>query len=127
MKRKFKVMVNGETFLVEVEEVEGGGPSPPALKARAVKPPVAVKDRVEPVTRTDQEGCMLAPLPGVVSEVRVTKGDLVEKGAIIMVLEAMKMENEIYAHSDGKVGEVFVEVGQQVGRGDRLLLISSQV
>jgi biotin carboxyl carrier protein len=41
-----------------------------------------------------------------------------------MVLEAMKMENEIYAPADGVVEETFVEVGQQVGRGDRLLLIS---
>lgn len=104
MKRKFKVTVDGETFLVEVEEVEGEGPSPPALKNRA-----------------------MAPLPGVVSEVRVTKGSQVEKGAILLVLEAMKMENEIYAPVDGVVEEVFVEVGKQVGWGDRLLLISLQV
>lgn len=127
MKRKFRVTVDGETFLVEVEEVEGGGPSPPLLKNRATKPPVAVKDQAKPIIGTDQEGYVLAPLPGVVSEVRVTKGSQVEKGAILLVLEAMKMENEIYAPADGVVEEVFVEVGQQVGRGDRLLLISLQV
>ena len=127
MKRKFRVTVDGETFLVEVEEVEGGGPSPPALKNRATRPPVAVKDQAKPIIGTDQEGYVLAPLPGVVSEVRVTKGSQVEKGAILLVLEAMKMENEIYAPADGVVEEVFVEVGQQVGRGDRLLLISLQV
>ena len=124
MKRKFKVTVDGETFLVEVEEVEGGGPSPPLLKNRATKPPVAVKDQAKPIIGTDQEGYVLAPLPGVVSEVRVTKGSQVEKGAILLVLEAMKMENEIYAPADGVVEVVFVEVGKQVGRGDRLLLIS---
>ena len=127
MKRKFRVTVDGETFLVEVEEVEGGGPSPPTLKNRATKPPVAVKDQAKPIIGTDQEGYVLAPLPGVVSEVRVTKGSQVEKGAILLVLEAMKMENEIYAPADGVVEEVFVEVGKQVGRGDRLLLISLQV
>jgi biotin carboxyl carrier protein len=124
MKRKFKVTVDGETFLVEVEEVEGGGESPLALKNRATKPPVAVKDQAKLIIGTDQEGYVLAPLPGVVSEVRVTKGSQVEKGAILLVLEAMKMENEIYAPADGVVEEVFVEAGRQVGRGDRLLLIS---
>jgi len=123
MKRKFKVTVDGETFLVEVEEVEGGGSRPPALKTQA-KPTVAVKDQAKPNVRTDQEGYVLAPLPGVVSEVRATKGSWVEKGAILLVLEAMKMENEIYAPTDSVVQEIFVEVGQQVGRGDRLLLIS---
>jgi biotin carboxyl carrier protein len=127
MKRKFKVTVDGETFLVEVEEVERGGPSPPALKNRATRFPVAVKDQAKPIIGSDQGGYVLAPLPGVVSEVRVTKGSQVEKGAILLVLEAMKMENEIYAPADGVVEEVFVEVGKQVGRGDRLLLISLQV
>ncbi len=123
MKRKFKVTVDGETFLVEVEEVEGGGESPPALKKQVIKPPVAIKDQSKLVVRTDQEGYVLAPLPGVVSDVRVKKGSRVVKGAILLVLEAMKMENEIYAPADGVVKEVFVEVGQQVGRGNRLLLI----
>jgi biotin carboxyl carrier protein len=127
MKRKFKVTVDGETFLVEVEEVEGGGPSPPALMIQAAKPPVAVKDQTKSIIGSDQEGCVLAPLPGVVSEVRVTKGSQVEKGAILLVLEAMKMENEIYAPADSVVEEIFVEVGKQVGRGDRLLLISFQI
>ena len=124
MKRKFKVTVDGEAFLVEVEEVEEEGPSPTALKTRATKSPVAVKDHAKPIIGSEQEGYVLAPLPGVVSEVRVTKGSQVEKGVILLVLEAMKMENEIYAPADGVVEEVFVEVGQQVGRGDRLLLIS---
>jgi biotin carboxyl carrier protein len=127
MKRKFKVTVDGETFLVEVEEVEEGGPSPPSLKIQATMPPVAIKEQAKPIIGTDQEGYVLAPLPGVVSEVRVTKGSQVEKGAILLVLEAMKMENEIYAPADGVVEKIFVEVGRQVGRGDRLLLISLQV
>ena len=123
MKRKFKVTVEGETFLVEVEEIAGGGPSPSPMRTRVAEPPLAVKDRARPVIGTEQ-GYVLAPLPGVVSELGVTKGSQVEKGAILLVLEAMKMENEIYSPADGVVDEVFVEAGQQVGRGDRLLLIS---
>ena len=123
MKRKFKVTVEGETFLVEVEEIGRGGPSPSPMRTQVAEPPVAVKDRARPIIGTEQ-GYVLAPLPGVVSEVGVTKGSQVEKGAILLVLEAMKMENEIYSPADGVVDEVFVEAGQQVGRGDRLLLIS---
>jgi len=66
----------------------------------------------------------LAPLPGVVSEVRVAVGDRVDPGSVVLVLEAMKMENEVYAPAGGVVEEVYVEPGRQVGRGDRLVLIS---
>jgi len=122
MKRKFKVTVGGEIFLVEVEEVGGERHSLPNKAAQAVKP--SVREQAFPSTGTMQGGTIKAPLPGVVSDVMVNKGDRVEKGAVLMVLEAMKMENEIYAPADGVVEEIFVEVGQQVGRGDRLALIS---
>lgn len=124
MRRKFKVTVNGETFLVEIEEVEGEGLTPLASNTQVTKPLGFIKDQAKPINRKDQDGYVIAPLPGVISEVRVTKGSQVEKGAVLMVLEAMKMENEIYATVDGVVEAVLAEVGQQVGRGDRLLLIS---
>lgn len=126
MKRKFKVTVDGETFLVEVEEVEGGGPSPPALKSRATKSPVAVKDQAKPIIGSDQGGYVLAPLPGVVSEVRVTKGSQVEKGAILLVLEAMKMENEIATPGPGVVKAVHVKEGQAVEKGAPLVEVVEQ-
>ena len=123
MKRKFKVTVGGEIFLVEVEEVVGERHSLPNKAAQAVRPSVR-EQQAFPSTGAMQGGTIKAPLPGVVSDVRVNKGSRVEKGAVLMVLEAMKMENEIYAPADGVVEEIFVEVGQQVGRGDRLALIS---
>ena len=124
MKRKFRVTVDGETFLVEVEEVAEGGP---ALRTEIPRPQgldKTVPTRVEPAAGTMEGGVVTAPLPGVVSEIRVVEGDRVEAGSVLLVLEAMKMENEIYAPVDGVVGKVYVEVGQQIGRGDRLVLVS---
>jgi biotin carboxyl carrier protein len=124
MKRKFKVTVDGETFLVEVEEVAEGGPAPRTEVARPQGFNRTVPTRVEPAAGAMKGGIVIAPLPGVVSELRVAEGERVEAGSVLLVLEAMKMENEIYAPVDGVVGEVYVKVGQQVGRGDRLVLVS---
>ena len=119
MRRKFKVVVDGETFMVEIEEIggesEGEGPSTGRPMAR------------RPVERGGQvanEGVITAPLPGVISDVRVKVGDRVEAGAVLLVMEAMKMDNEIYAPIGGVVKEIYVGAGQQVNRGDRLIHVS---
>ena len=127
MKRRFRVTVDGEAFIVEVEEIEATSraEAPPASERAVAVTPRRV-ERVERV-RAEQavgEGVVTAPMPGVVSQVKVGVGDPVEAGAPLLVLEAMKMENEIYAPVGGVVGEVYVEAGQRVGRGDRLILIS---
>ena len=62
-----------------------------------------------------------APMPGTVLQVRVSDGDLVEAGQVLVVLEAMKMENTVTAPSAGTVERVVVQAGQQVGRGDVLV------
>lgn len=121
MRRRFRVTVDGETFVVEVEEIGAAPVGEPPLGERPV---AAAPRRVERRERTGGEEVVAAPLPGVVSEVRVVVGDRVEAGAVLLVLEAMKMENEIYAPVGGVVKEVYVEAGQQVGRGDRLILVS---
>lgn len=121
MRRRFRVTVDGETFIVEVEEMEATitGEEPPAERP-VVEPP----RKVERMGQTRGGGVVTAPLPGVVSEISVGVGDRVEAGAVLLVLEAMKMENEIYAPVDGVVREIYVETGQQVGRGDTLVLVS---
>jgi biotin carboxyl carrier protein len=124
MKRKFKVTVNGETFLVEVEEVKEGRPTSPIEIIPIPEPAAMFRSQVETTTGVGEEGAVTAPLPGVVSEVRVAEGDRVESGSVLLVLEAMKMENEIYAPASGVVREIYVEVGAQVNRGDRLVLVS---
>jgi len=106
MKRKFRVTVDNETFLVEVEEIIDEG--------------IASESNIAKATRSNRT----VRIPGVVSDLRVSKGDKVEAGSVLLLLEAMKMENEIYTPSEGVVKEIFVEVGQQVSRGERLVLVS---
>ena len=124
MKRKFRVTVDGEAFDVEVEEITEAGAPPRVEIAPKMAPPARVQEGSRPITRSGEMGEVVAPLPGVISEIRVAEGDNVEAGSVLLVLEAMKMENEIYAPVEGIVSKVYVEVGQQVGRGDRLIVIS---
>ncbi len=115
MKRKFRVRIDDETFIVEVEEIREEAGLPQIR-------PIPVSER--PIRTPSSDGLVVAPVPGVVTEVRVKVGDAVKAGAPLLVLEAMKMENEIFAPLDGVVKEVYVEAGARVGRGERLLLIS---
>lgn len=115
MKRKFRVKIGDETFIVEVEEIREEA-EPPRIR------PISVSER--PLKTAPSEGLVVAPMPGVVTEVRVRVGDAVKAGAPLLVLEAMKMENEIVAPLDGVVKELYVEAGARVVRGERLLLIS---
>ena len=122
MKRKFNVTVDGKTYAVEVEEVTGKGAalgqvSPP--KAR-----MTVRERSVSPRAPMEDGVISAPLPGVVSDLRVSRGDSVDAGDVLLILEAMKMENEIHAPSGGVVEEVYVGVGEQVGRGAPLVKVS---
>ena len=70
-------------------------------------------------------GGLVAPMPGVVADVRVEVGAFVEAGATLVVMEAMKMEHLINAPASGTVAEVLVSVGQQVDRGAALIVIDA--
>ena len=79
-------------------------------------------ERIEPGSSgTEDEGGLVAPMPGKVLEVLVAQGDLVEAGTPLMVLEAMKMEHRIVAAADGTVVAVHYEAGDQVAQGAVLL------
>jgi acetyl-CoA/propionyl-CoA carboxylase biotin carboxyl carrier protein len=93
------------------------------LAVRAVAPrPPTVESAVGHAQRgVSGTAAVNAPMPGVVLEVRVAEGDDVEAGQVLVVLEAMKMENTVTAPSAGNVARVAVEPGRQVGRGDLLV------
>lgn len=124
MKRKFKVKVDDETFLVEVEEIIEEVETHEDKKEKAAQPTRTVRSSIRHTESIVEAGVVTAPIPGVVSDLKASKGDRVETGSVLLILEAMKMENEIYSPSDGVVKEIYVKVGQQVSRGERLVLIS---
>ena len=116
--KKYKVNVNGTVFEVEVEDITGTA----AAAAPAAAPaPVAGP---APVAAAPAGGeSVTSPMPGNILAVNVTAGQAVKKGDVLMVLEAMKMENEIMAPCDGTIGAVSVTKGATVETGALLCTI----
>lgn len=120
------VTVNGVEYKVEIENEMPAVQAVPQAAAPAAKPaPTPVAAAPAPVVaKPAGEGRpVTSPLPGVIIEVSVKEGDTVAAGQKVAVLEAMKMENEIYADKDGKVGQVFVQKGASVQTGTALVEI----
>ena len=126
---KYKVTLNGRTYEVEVEagkamlvdEYEAFAPAPAAPAAPAAAAPAAapaapaVTSAGEPVP---------SPMPGTILRVEVKEGDAVKAGQLLVVLEAMKMENEILAPKDGTVAQVVVIKGSHVETGSPLIVLA---
>ena len=131
--KKFRVRVNGNEYEVEVEEIGGpSSPEPARSPAPATQPSrpaaPAVKDAprpaASPVTTGEDTELISAPMPGTLLDVKVQKGDKVHKGQTLMILEAMKMENEILAPHDCTVVEVHAVKGTSVNTGDPLITLA---
>ncbi len=125
--KKFNITVNGKTYEVEVEEV-GGAPSPAAAPkaAPAAAPAPAPKAAPAAPKASGSMGAqkVVAPMPGTIVSVKVNVGDKVEKGTLVAVLEAMKMENEIFAGVDGVVASVNVSAGDSVNAQDVIVSVN---
>ena len=131
---KYKVTLNGRTYEVEVEEdkamllseYEAVAPAPkeaaPAASAAAPAPAAAPKAAAAPAVTGAGEP-VNAPMPGTILKVNVTAGQAVKAGSVLVILEAMKMENEIMAPKDGTVTQVLVEKGASVTTGAPLAVI----
>ena len=125
MRRKFRVIVNGKLFVVEVEEISG-------KEEKSVKSPnestvigkdVSIAESRDIKRENVPEGSIIAPMPGKITEIRVKIGDVVKEGDVLIVLEAMKMENEIISPKNGTVRDIKVDAGDTVNRGDVLLIL----
>ncbi len=114
--RKFNVTVNGKTYAVEVEEAEGGSASAP------VSAPVAAPAPAKPAAVVAGGTKVNAPMPGLVLKLAVANGAAVQKGDKLVVLEAMKMENDITAPAAGVVNFA-VKQGDSVETGALLATI----
>ena len=105
--KKYRVTVNGSLYEIEVEEMDASAVSAaPAAKAAPASAPVAAAPAAGAQIK--------APMPGNILDVKVTAGQSVKKGDVLVILEAMKMENEIQAPCDGKVTGVNVRKGDTV-------------
>lgn len=126
----YKVTLNGKIYEVEVEkgeaviqaEYEAALPqSAPAVAAPVAQPVAPTAAPAAAPAASAGANAVVAPMPGNINAVKVTNGQQVKKGDVLVVLEAMKMENEIYAERDGKIGQVFVQKGATVETGTPLV------
>ena len=128
---KYKVTLNGKTYEVEVEqgkavlldEYEALAPAQAAPAAPVAATPAAAPAPAAPVDLAAGE-TVTAPMPGNIIRVDVAKGDAVKAGQILVILEAMKMENEIVAPKDGTVAQVVTSKGSVVDTGAPLVVIA---
>ena len=114
--KKYRVTVNGTAYEIELEELTGAAPAPAAATAAPAPAPApaAAPAGGEQVT---------SPMPGTILSINVAAGDAVKRGQVLMILEAMKMENEIMCPCDGKVASVNTSKGSAVESGTLLCVI----
>lgn len=135
--KKFKVTVNGKSYEVDVEELGTAAPAAPVTPAPAPvaaasptpAPTPAPVSAASPAVQAAPKGpipdsavVVKAPMPGKISAIKQENGS-VTRGSVILVLEAMKMQNDIPAPQDGTLTEVRVAVGDNVKTGDVLAVI----
>lgn len=134
--KKFKVTVNGKSYEVDVEELGTAAPAAPVTPAPApvvaaspAPTPVPAASAASSATQAAPKGpipdsavVVKAPMPGKISAIKQENGS-VTRGSVILVLEAMKMQNDIPAPQDGTLTEVRVAVGDNVKTGDVLAVI----
>lgn len=113
--------VNGEEYTVEMEKQAEPEKKKPVVKAVA---PTASDDAPSASKASvNKANAIKAPLPGVITDILVAEGDEVKAGDTVVVLEAMKMANNLAAEKDGKVTAVCVKIGESVMEDDALIVI----
>ena len=127
---KYKVTLNNRTYEVEVEagqamlvdEYEAYAPAPAAVPAPAPAAPAAAPAAASPALAAGE--VVKSPMPGNILKINVTVGQKVNEGDTLLVLEAMKMENEVAAPRSGTVAQIIVSKGAVVETGAPLVVIS---
>ena len=121
--KKYIITVNGTSYEVVVEEADPNATYTPKAEAPEAEAPKkeAPKAAAAPAGNGEQ---IKSPMPGTILKVAVSNGQAVKKGDLVCILEAMKMENEIFAPCDGTVTSVTVSQGATVSSGDVLCTIA---
>lgn len=128
---KYIVTLNGKNYEVEVEETEAvivgvtnAAPAVPAAPAAAPSPAPAAAPSAPAAPASAADGTkVLSPMPGNILAVNVSVGAAVKAGDVLLVLEAMKMENDIVAPCDGTVKQILVQKGSTVATDDLLAVV----
>lgn len=132
--KKYNITVNGTSYEVEVEEIEMDSSNTTAIKSESKQKTIPKK--VEPVVHkevskvvpnqsvSDSATTIEAPMPGAILDIKVKVGDMVAAGDVVLILEAMKMENEITSPASGKVSAIHTSKGNNVGSGDVLISLN---
>ena len=127
--KKYTITVNGTAYDVEVEDNGAVASAPKAAPVAAPRAaaPVAAAPKAAPKAAAKPVAAgattVSAPMPGKISKILKHTGDTVKSGDVLIMLEAMKMQNEIMAPCDGKVADVRVNEGAAVNTGDVLVVL----
>lgn len=105
----YKVKVNGKVYEVEVEAID------------EVNETIKTETRETESVKSEGTNQIIAPIAGKVLDIKVNVGDVVKKGQTVMIIEAMKLENEIQSSFDGRVARINVNVGSDVRNKDVLI------
>ena len=121
--KNYRITVNGTSYDVSVEELSGGA-APVAAAPVAAPAPAAAPAVPAPAAGGAGSVKVSSPMPGKILAVKANVGDSVKKGQVILILEAMKMENEVVAPEDGTIASIDVTVGASVESGDTLATLN---
>ena len=117
--KNYTITVNGNVYNVTVEEGTIAGAAPVVSAAKAAPAPKAAPAAPKAAAPAGAQGSVAvnAPMPGKILSVKASAGQAVKKGDVIMILEAMKMENEVVAPQDGTIASINVAAGDSVEAG----------
>ena len=124
--KNYRITVNGTSYDVTVEELSGGAAPAAAPVAAPVAAPAPAAPAPSKAAPAGGAGSIKvsSPMPGKILAVKANVGDSVKKGQVILILEAMKMENEVVAQEDGTIASIDVTVGASVESGDTLATLN---
>ncbi len=125
MIKNYRVTVNGQSYDVAVEEAGVAATGAVAQPVQAVQPVAAPQPVVQSAAPAGPAvagaSTVKAPMPGTVLSLKVSPGQSVKRGDVLLILEAMKMENEISAPANGVVAAIRVQAGSTVNTGDPMV------
>ena len=125
--KNYTITVNGNVYDVTVEETAGGAAPAPAAKAAPAAPAAAPAPAPAPAKAAGGAAGSVeinAPMPGKILDVKAQPGASVSRGDVVLILEAMKMENEVVAPQDGTIASINVNVGDMVEAGALLATLN---